>query len=86
MEFGNALFYVAFNDLASCRLFENGMIPWTAIQAYANENDIHGEQRELLFEIIREVDAWYMDRLAAKAAKEGKQKRKPKGKAQKGGE
>lgn len=48
------------------------MIPWTAIQAYANENEIVGEQREMLFEVIREVDAWYMDRLAAKAAKENK--------------
>lgn len=48
------------------------MVPWTAIQAYANENEIVGEQREMLFEVIREVDAWYMDRLAAKAKKENK--------------
>lgn len=72
LDFGNALYYVAFNDLASCRLFENGMIPWTAIQSYANENELYGEQRELLFEVMREMDAWYMDRLAAKTKKENK--------------
>jgi hypothetical protein len=81
LEFGNAFYYVAFNDLASCRLFENGMIPWTAIQSYANENDIHGDQREMLFEVMREMDSWYMDRQAAKVKKENKSgKGKPKGK------
>lgn len=78
---GNEFYFVAFNDLASCRLYENGMVPWTAIKDYASEYDITGEQKELLFEVTRELDAWYMERQEAKSKRENKAgKTKPSGK------
>lgn len=47
------------------------MIPWTAIKDYADECQLDDpDRREMLFEIIREIDVWYMDRIAAKTAKE----------------
>lgn len=80
MDFGNAFFYVAFNDLASCRLFENGHIPWTALRDYANEYQVtEADQRDILFEVIRAMDVWYLDRMASKAAKDGKTGHKPVG-------
>jgi hypothetical protein len=77
LDVGNAFYYVAFNDLASCRLFENGMIPWTAIKEYADECQIADiDERGMLFEVMRSVDVWYMDKKAAKIKREaGKAKR-----------
>lgn len=56
-------YYSAFLDLTSCRSngFDEGSIPWTAIDAYARRYDITDEDEFYFFcGLIREVDSAYI--------------------------
>jgi hypothetical protein len=61
----------AFADLSTCRSFgmDIGPIPWTAIQAYANEHVRPGLGRRVFHIVMRALDRAY---LAEKAAAQPK--------------
>lgn len=73
LSLGLALYYNAFNDLSSCRVsgMALGPIPWTAILAYCDEYNLHGEQREDMFFHIGELDAVFR----AESEKQSKKKK-----------
>ena len=54
-------------DLSSCRYYEGGEIPWTALKAYADEYELDEVQRSMLYQIIRTVDMWFLDELRKRA-------------------
>ena len=67
--------YTAFLDLSSCRSMgvAIGPIPWTAIQAYANEWDLVEYPRALLFSAIRCADDMVVSYYANKSKEAGNQ-------------
>lgn len=80
MDLGNELYYYAFADLDTCRNFEMGQIPWTAIRQYCDAYDIQGDARHVMHEVIVKVDIWLLDHLS-KPGKGDKGKRKDDGEA-----
>lgn len=56
-------------DLGSCRNYEGGEIPWTAIKQYADEYDFDEDQRVIIFEVIRNVDMWFLKQIQDRADK-----------------
>ncbi len=56
-------------DLGSCRFYEGGEIPWTAMREYADEYDFDEDQRVILFDVIRNVDIWFLKEIQARADK-----------------
>jgi len=71
---GLELWFVAFNELSSCRQIgmSMGPIPWTAMSEYADRNEFVGEQREDLFRHMNALDSWFLDYHMKKAKKPGK--------------
>lgn len=65
-----AFYYLAYQDLASCRNYEGGPIPYTAINAYAVENEMTLDDMEILKDVVRGVDHWFADYVKAKGDKE----------------
>src|SRR5690606_17697910 len=63
------LYYFAFIDLGSCRNYEGGEIPWTAIKAYADEYALDEDQRVLMFNVIRSIDIWFLKQIQERAEK-----------------
>ena len=61
------LYYYAFIDLGSCRNYEAGEIPWTAIREYADEYELDEDQRVIMFHVIRSVDIWFLEEMEKKA-------------------
>lgn len=59
---GLMMFYGAFTQLNSCRSsgMSEGPIPWTAIYLWANEKELVGRQRKLLFHHVRAMDVAYL--------------------------
>lgn len=59
---GLDLYFDAFAELSSCRSIgmAEGPIPWTAIRAWCDENEVVGEQREKTFRIVRAMDVAYL--------------------------
>jgi hypothetical protein len=66
---GEELYYFAFLDLGSCRYYEGGEIPWTALKAYADEYDLDEDQRVILYNVIRSVDIWFLEQVEKRAEK-----------------
>lgn len=62
LELGLGFYYVAFEDLQSCRssAFGVGYIPWTAMRAYCDEYGVEGEDREDFYHMVRALDAAYV--------------------------
>lgn len=56
-------------DLGSCRHYEGGEIPWTAIREYADEYEFDEDQRVILFSVIRGVDIWFLKYVQAQSEK-----------------
>lgn len=77
-----------FNALTTCRNFDDGFIPWTAIVAYCDENGIYGDLRSIFCDVIMAVDVEYLtanqrakqqaDDKKAKGAINGKSKQRQK--------
>ena len=63
------MYYFAFTDLGSCRNYEGGEIPWTAIKLYADEYDFDEDQRVIIFEVLRNVDMWFLKEIQDRAEK-----------------
>lgn len=63
------LYYFAYIDLGSCRNYEGGEIPWTAIKEYADEYELDEDQRVILFNVIRSVDIWFLKEIEKRADK-----------------
>jgi hypothetical protein len=62
----------AFRDLNTCRTVgvRDGLIPWTAIDAYARRYRIVGEDFETLAAVIRHMDLCWMEFHNERSAKE----------------
>lgn len=60
---GLDLYYIAFQDLSSCRNvgMAVGPIPWTAIKLYCDEHKIKGEQRDDVFFLVAALDEAYRE-------------------------
>lgn len=56
-------------DLGSCRQYEGGEIPWTAIREYCDEYDLDEDQRVILNDVIRSVDIWFLKEIEKRAEK-----------------
>lgn len=71
LELGLELYLGAFYDLDSCRTigWGEGPIPWTAVEQYAQLNEIEGEQRADLHYHVRQLDTAYLQFRASKAGK-----------------
>lgn len=69
MEPQTELYYFAYVDLGSCRNYEGGEIPWTAIKEYADEYDLDEDQRVILYSVIRDVDMWFLKEVQDRADK-----------------
>lgn len=78
------LYYFAFVDLGSCRFYEGGEIPWTAIRDYAEEYELDEDQRVILYNVIRSVDIWFLKELHERAEKDNGRS-KPKRRHERGG-
>ena len=65
---GLGLFLRAFMQTNSCRIsgMKEGPIPWTAILAWCNENEVLGRQRSLVFNHVRAMDNAYLTHRAVK--------------------
>lgn len=76
VEFGNELYLMAFYDLNSCRpvggFGGSGAIPWIAVHTWCKENDITGDQRQTLMEIVKHLDLAYLQILREKTPKPDK--------------
>lgn len=70
---GLAVYWMAFWDLSSCRT-DAGMIPWTAVQLWANTYDLDEEVTEELHFLIREMDNVFIkfSRTKAKLSRDNK--------------
>lgn len=68
----NVFFYIAFDHLSSCRNYEYGPIPYTAIEDYCNRYCTDAEQAERLLEVVNQVDVWLRDKIITKLKKENK--------------
>lgn len=73
-------FYAAFCELTTCRMFgmSPGPIPWTAVMAYADDQQLYGMDRDDLLYLVRAMDTAYLNH----AEDQSKIKNKP---AKKGG-
>ena len=60
--FGLDLFYIAWEELGTCRptAFGVGPIPWTAIHDYCLAHEIEGDQREAMFYHVSQLDETYI--------------------------
>lgn len=69
---GNELYWTAFNQLTSTRSFgfEQGPIPWGAIQEWCDRNEIDGDQRDDVAFHVRNMDNTYLAESRKKAKKE----------------
>ena len=63
------LYYFAYIDLGSCRNYEGGEIPLTAIRDYAEEYELDEDQRVILYNVIRSVDIWFLQEVQKRADK-----------------
>lgn len=59
---GDDRFYLsAFWDLNSCRNYDGGPIPWTAIMQYGYNQGFDRDMVEALVHIVRHVDRHYLE-------------------------
>lgn len=60
---GLDFYFVAFNELTTCRSIGMGVgpIPWTVIQEFADREGLDGEERACLLYLIRSMDNAYLD-------------------------
>ena len=65
-------YYIAFDQLSSCRNYEYGPIPYTAIREYCLTYCTNSEQTERLIEVISQVDIWLRNKIITKMKKESK--------------
>jgi hypothetical protein len=56
----NVFYYNAYQTLGTCRHFESGRVPWTAVKAYAEHYDLSEDQFEMLFGICQEIDEYLL--------------------------
>lgn len=63
------VFWNAFFALQSCRAIgmTPGPIPWTAIEAYCDRYELHGEAREDMHQLLRAMDSEYLGYLAKRS-------------------
>lgn len=57
----NQLYFDAFEDLSTCRLYAGGPIPALALFQYGEYNGLDKEQLDRVIEVVKRVDAWYLD-------------------------
>lgn len=62
----DTFYYRAYIELDTCRNYELGPIPYSAISQYKNDYDIDDEQFEGLLVIIRKVDNWQLEEIGKK--------------------
>lgn len=62
LNIGLELYYVAFQELNSCRALGMtiGPIPWTAVKTYCDEHGIVSDLREDVFYYITQMDEAYL--------------------------
>lgn len=60
---GLDFYFAAFNELTTCRAVGMGAgpIPWTAIQEYADRQELDGEDRACLLYLVRAMDNAYLE-------------------------
>lgn len=60
---GLDFYFVAFNELTTCRAIGMGVgpIPWTSIQEYADRAELDSDERDNLTYLIRAMDNAYLD-------------------------
>jgi len=56
LEPSERLYYIAYNDLTTCRNFELGPIPLDKILFYCDNYNFDDEQTDIAIEVIRRVD------------------------------
>lgn len=78
---GLSLFYDAFWDVATCRPSPGSLIPWTAINSWAEAKGLDEETRGLLHRYIRKMDLAFLEWLRSKSAKDAKRKEREDGNA-----
>lgn len=74
---GLQFYYQAFLDLSTCRPLgmPEGPIPWSAINIYAERQDLTDDDYERFFTLLRAMDAAYLDyRDKKRVTKENKEK------------
>ncbi len=54
-------YYLAFADLHTCRLYEGGPIPWTAIDIYGAKYFPEADGAEVFEAVIKRIDGWLID-------------------------
>lgn len=51
-------YYAAWNDLATCRAFAGGAIPWTAVKAYCDAYEL--EDFDFVWQVVNAVDLHFI--------------------------
>lgn len=71
LQTGMAFYYMAFNDLSTCRAvgMSPGPIPWTAIREYAIQYDLDEVDFETLVIVINHMDVVFLEHLNKKKPK-----------------
>lgn len=68
----DVFYYTAFEHLATCRNYELGPIPYTAIVTYAEQNHVEPGELEDLVYVTRKLDNWVIGKEIARLEKGGK--------------
>lgn len=66
---GDELYWRAFHDLSTCRPTSEMPIPWSAVQLWASSYRLDSETTETLHEVIRGLDAEFLEFVAEKQEK-----------------
>jgi len=66
-------YYNAYQDLGTCRLYEGGYIPWTAVKEFALFYDLEEERFETLLRVCNLVDDGLKSGKGSKSSQPGGQ-------------
>jgi hypothetical protein len=66
IDLGLELYFEAFLELHTCRLYEGGPIPYAAVIEYADRFGFDDEQVDLALYLVRALDNVFLDRQAEK--------------------
>jgi len=68
-------YYLAFDDLTTCRLYENGPIPYMYINDYCAQYGLDEDQTSDIRYVITNVDGWLRERWAEELNQKSKRKK-----------
>lgn len=63
LDIGNELYFFAFDQLDTCRLVENGPIPYVTIKEYGLNLEMDDDQLDRFIGVILDVDKWFMEEI-----------------------